>query len=153
MESIHILENLNKANIYVLVIEDSSIDFEIIVRTFKRVEFFPDMHHCTDGNEAMKFLHSIKCTNSIYPRPSLVLLDLNLPGMDGRQILKSMKSDPELRKIPVIVLSTSNNEDDIEFSLRQGADKYLKKPISLDDFAITANTIKRFWETRVLPYG
>jgi CheY-like chemotaxis protein len=153
MASIHILENLSPANTYVFVIEDSPVDFEIIVRTFKRVEFFPDIHHCADGDEAMEFLHSIKNSNSIYPRPSLVLLDLNLPGTDGRQILTNMKADPELRKIPVIVLSTSNNENDIEFSLRQGADKYLKKPASLDDFAITATTIKNFWEMRILPHG
>lgn len=138
---------------YVLVIEDSPVDFEIITRTFKRVEFFPDIHHCSHGDEAMEFLISVGKDNSINNRPSLVLLDLNLPGMDGRQILVNMKTDDSLKKIPVIVLSTSNNENDIEFSLRQGADKYLKKPMSLDDFAIAANIIKKFWETQIIPHG
>ncbi|OFW88680.1 MAG: hypothetical protein A3J37_06940 [Alphaproteobacteria bacterium RIFCSPHIGHO2_12_FULL_45_9] len=153
MVSGNILENLNRASTYVYVIEDSEIDFEMIVRTFNRVEFFPDIHHCADGDEALEFLHSVKKNHTTYSPPSLVLLDLNLPGVDGRQILASMKSDPDLRKIPVIVLSTSNNENDIEFSLRQGADKYLKKPLSPDDFATAANTIKIFWETRIIPHG
>ena len=154
MVSGNVLENLTRASTYVFVIEDSEIDFEIIVRTFNRVEFFPDIHHCSDGDDALNFLHSVKKNNNAtFSPPSLVLLDLNLPGTDGRQILSSMKSDPDLRKIPVIVLSTSNNENDIEYSLRQGADKYLKKPLSPDDFATAANIIKHFWETRVIPHG
>lgn len=138
---------------YVFVIEDSPIDFEMIERTFKRVEFFPEVRHCDNGEEAMNFLFSTLDEKSPVRRPSLVLLDLNLPGLDGRQILKNIKSDPHLKKIPVIVLSTSNNENDIEFSFRQGADKYLKKPISVDDFAVAVKIIKDFWETKIISHG
>lgn len=142
-----------KNNHYVLVVEDSEIDYEIIVRTFKRVEFFPEIYHVKDGDEALDFLNLVSQVNSKKSMPSLVLLDLNLPGTDGRQVLTAMKTDETLKKIPVIVLSTSDNTNDIEFSLRQGAEKYLRKPVSMVDFATAVNVIKDYWETQVISHG
>lgn len=143
------LEQYNGEGHYVLIVEDSPVDFEIISRSFLRVEFKPAVYHCTDGDEALEFLmlpHSKK-------QPSLILLDLNLPGTDGRHVLKSIKSDKNLHHVPVIILSTSNNESDIEFCFEYGADKYLKKPISLDEFANTAKVIKNFWEDQIIRHG
>ena len=152
MASSQLLLKQKNAN-YVLIIEDSQDDFEMISRTFKRVEFFPDIHHCTDGNEAMEFLLYASLSQSLNALPSLILLDLNLPGMDGREILLKIKSNKALKRIPVIILSTSHNQDDIEFSLRQGAEKYLCKPISAADFAVAVKVIKKVWESQIIAHG
>ena len=137
---------------YVLVIEDSPIDFEIICRTFKKVEFLPQMLHWDNGSGALDFLLDLADKKQANRMPSLVLLDLNMPGVDGREILLNIKNNKALQHIPVIVLSTSNNEGDIEFSYRQGAEKFLRKPITLEDFADVARTIKQFWETQVVAH-
>ncbi|MFA7276339.1 MAG: response regulator [Pseudobdellovibrionaceae bacterium] len=138
---------------YILIVEDSPVDFEIIARAFRRVEFAPAVRHCRDGDEAVRLLESTLNPISPISPPSLVLLDLNLPGVDGRQVLATMKADSIMRKIPVIVLSTSNNEYDIEFCFSKGADRYMKKPISVDEFAKTAAIIKNFWEEQILRHS
>ena len=143
---------LSKNESYVLVIEDSPIDFEIISRTFKKVEFLPQMLHWDVGRGALDFLLDLADKNQTNRMPSLILLDLNMPGVDGREILTTIKANKNLQHIPVIVLSTSNNEGDIEFSYRQGAEKFLRKPITLDEFADVAKTIKQFWETQVVAH-
>ncbi len=130
---------------YVLIVEDSPVDFEIISRAFRKIEFTPKIHHCQNGDTALDFLNK-KSDESAPTNPTLVLLDLNLPGTDGRQVLSSMKSSMDLKEIPVIVLSTSNNDNDVEFCFSMGADKYLRKPISADEFAETARIIKEFWD-------
>jgi len=130
---------------YVLIVEDSPVDFEIISRAFRKIEFTPKIHHCQNGDTALDFLNKTS-NESAQTSPTLVLLDLNLPGTDGRQVLSSMKSSTDLKEIPVIVLSTSNNDNDIEFCFSMGADKYLRKPISADEFAETARIIKEFWD-------
>jgi CheY-like chemotaxis protein len=145
--------NGNKREHFVLIVEDSPVDFEIISRAFKRVEFSPKIHRCEDGDQALNFLVSSIARDSMTGKPLLVLLDLNLPGTDGREVLSTMKSDRIMNQIPVIVLSTSNNENDIEFCFSVGADKYLKKPISADEFAETALTIKKFWEDQIISHG
>ncbi len=147
------LNGMHKKEHYVLIVEDSPVDFEIISRAFKRVEFSPKILRCEDGDQALNFLESSITHNSLTGKPLLVLLDLNLPGTDGREVLATMKSDKIMNQIPVIVLSTSNNENDIEFCFSVGADKYLKKPISADEFADTALTIKKFWEDQIISHG
>lgn len=134
---------------YVLIVEDSPIDFEIISRSFAKAGFIATIYRCSDGDEALDFL---KGKNDIILQkgnPALVLLDLNLPGTDGREVLSNIKSDNALKEIPVIILSTSNNDNDIEYCFTQGADKYFKKPISPDDFLETINVIKKFWDTHI----
>ncbi|HOO50873.1 MAG TPA: response regulator [Alphaproteobacteria bacterium] len=142
----------NQTEPYVLIVEDSPVDFEIISRAFRKIEFQPKIHHCEDGDQALDFL-SNKQNAYIAEAPTLVLLDLNLPGTDGRTVLSSMKSQEELKQIPVIVLSTSNNDNDVEFCFSMGADKYLRKPISADEYAETAKIIRDFWNTRTNNYN
>lgn len=134
---------------YVMVVEDSDVDFEILTRAFRRVKFMPKIHHCTDGDAAVAHLNATFDIEKKIQKPGLILLDLNLPGTDGREILSIIKSSPGLREIPVIVLSTSNNENDIRYCFSIGAEKYLQKPISADEFTETANIIKRFWNDHV----
>jgi CheY-like chemotaxis protein len=138
---------------YILIVEDSPIDFEIISRAFKRVEFTPEIHHCSDGDEALQFLAKSINPNTSPRKPSLVLLDLNLPGTDGRQVLAEMKEHEILNRIPVIILSTSNNENDIQYCFSKGVDKYLRKPISVDEFAETVRVIKKFWEDQIIRHN
>lgn len=134
---------------YVLVVEDSEVDFEILSRAFRRVKFMPKIHHCTDGDAAVAHLNATLDIEKKIQKPGLILLDLNLPGTDGREVLSIIKSSPGLREIPVIILSTSNNDNDIRYCFSIGAEKYLQKPISADEFTETANVIKRFWNDYV----
>lgn len=131
---------------YVLVIEDSLIDFEAISRTFKRVHFFAEILHWDNGAGAIEYLLGLADKNQTGKMPSLILLDLNMPGMDGREVLMAIKNNQALKHIPVIILSTSENQSDIEFSYEHGAEKFFRKPTFLDDFAEVARTIKDFWE-------
>lgn len=143
------LDTAQSSQDYVLVVEDSDVDFEILSRAFRRVKFTPKIHHCTDGDDAVAHLNATLNIERKTQKPSLILLDLNLPGTDGREVLSIIKSSPGLREIPVIVLSTSNNENDIRYCFSIGAEKYLQKPISADEFTETANVIKRFWNDYV----
>lgn len=131
---------------YILVVEDSPIDFEIIMRSFKKASFNVPIHRCQNGDDALGFLMAQKNGGQNSALPTVVLLDLNLPGTDGREVLKVIKSDPGTSFIPVIILSTSNNDNDVEYCLSHGANKYFMKPISPDDFVSTISVVKSFWE-------
>lgn len=137
---------MNRNESYILVIEDSPIDFEVISRTFKRIDFSPQILHWDNGAAAIEFLLDLADKHQTNKMPSMVLLDLNMPGTDGREILTSIKNDAVLKSIPVIILSTSQNQGDIDFCNLHGAEKFLTKPVSLDEFMDVAKTIKGFWE-------
>lgn len=140
----------NCGGYYVLIVEDSPVDFEIMSRAFRKVEFLPCIHHCDDGDKALNFLEMAADGQLPDGEPLLVLLDLNLPGTDGRQVLSSMKNHNQLKRIPVIILSTSQNEGDLEFCYNHGVNKYLNKPLTATDFVQTAQEIKNFWEDRII---
>ncbi|HNQ92076.1 MAG TPA: response regulator [Alphaproteobacteria bacterium] len=146
-------QNLSMPNCggyYVLIVEDSPVDFEIMSRAFRKIKFSPCIHHCEDGDKALNFLEMAADGQLPDGKPLMVLLDLNLPGTDGRQVLSSMKSHEQLKKIPVIILSTSQNDGDLEFCYNHGANKYLNKPLTATDFVHTAKEIKDFWEDRII---
>ena len=104
-----------------LVVEDSEDDFEFIERAFAKSQIPCEFHHCDEGKTAMEFLESGAV-------PSMVLLDLNLPGISGYQILEKIKSNEKLRSVPVIVFSSSSNESDIEECYKLGANCYIQNP-------------------------
>jgi CheY-like chemotaxis protein len=110
------------------------------------------LHVATDGVEAMAFLRGEgQYANSV--RPDLVLLDLNLPRMDGRQVLAEMKADPRLKLIPVVVLTTSRAEQDVLQSYALQANCYISKPVDLEQFMTVIRSIEDFWLTIVtLPH-
>lgn len=130
---------------YILIVEDSAIDFEIISRSLKMAGVDCPVYHCEDGDSALEFIAASKKAPSTQGLPKLVLLDLNMPGTDGRQVLKEIKSSKRLRKIPVMVLSTSNNTSDIDACYAEGANSYVKKPMSPEDFTQMARSVKAFW--------
>ena len=134
--------------IEVLLVEDSPADVRLTKETLKEEKLHVNLHVASDGVEAMEFLHKKgKYANAV--RPDLVLLDLNLPKKDGREVLKEIKEDDQLRVIPVVVLTVSKAEEDIVKSYNLHANCYITKPISLDQFSKVVKTIREFWLTVV----
>jgi CheY-like chemotaxis protein len=137
----------------ILVVEDSDEQFTAVLRAFKKSDIFNPVMRCTDGDEALDYLFRAgRFANEEATPPAVVLLDLNLPGTDGRDVLKRLKSDPELRKIPVVVLTTSSSPGDIKFCYQGGASSYIIKPIRFEEFLKKIRTLKEYWfETVALP--
>ena len=137
-----------------LVIEDSDEDFTTLQRLIRKQEVRPGpVYRCSDGDEALDFLYrkGHYTDPQASPRPAAVLLDLNLPGTDGREVLQQVKQDENLRKIPIVVFSTSNNPADIEYCYRSGANGYLVKPMDLSELQRTIDTFTRYWLETNLP--
>jgi chemotaxis family two-component system response regulator Rcp1 len=131
-----------------LLVDDSPGDVHLMKEAFRKAAPKVFMHVATNGMEAMAFL-SQKGRHVDAPRPSLILLDLNLPKMDGREVLARIKADPTLKGIPTIVLTVSESELDIITSYRLHASCYLSKPVELDDFNRLVNSINEFWLKKV----
>jgi chemotaxis family two-component system response regulator Rcp1 len=128
----------------VLLVEDSPGDVRLTQEAFRNINPSVKLHVVTDGVEAMAFLrHDAPFEQS--PRPDLTLLDLNLPKMDGREVLGLIKGDPELKTIPTIILTSSEAETDIARSYQLQANSYLTKPLQLEDFENLVKRINDFW--------
>ena len=130
--------------IQILLVEDSPGDVRLTQEVLQGARIANDLHVVGDGEEAMSFLRRDGDFAGL-PRPDLVLLDLNLPRKDGREVLAEMSEDPELRAIPVIVLTTSAAEKDILRSYRLSANAYITKPIDLNEFITVVRSIETFW--------
>jgi CheY-like chemotaxis protein len=131
----------------VLIVEDSEEDFQAFVLGLRRAGFSNPVHRCSDGDEALDFLHHrgpYAGTNRA-PRPGVVILDLNLPGTDGRTVLAEMKGQEELKTIPVIVFTTSNESRDVDACYRSGANAYVQKPMELKAFISAVETVGQHW--------
>ena len=126
--------------IRILLVEDNPIDARATLRAAKKLKIDYSIDHVADGDEAINYL-----TSPEQPRPDLVLLDLNLPGRDGHDVLKVMKGDDTLRRIPVCVLTTSANEADVLGAYDLGANAYVNKPITLDGWQAVVDQIEGFW--------
>lgn len=140
----------------ILVIEDSPEDFEVLVRAFNKAEILLPLYRCRDGADALDFLfHKGRYTDDPYAiRPAIILLDLNMPGTDGYEVLKEIKSNRALFLTPVIVLSTSKSENDVKKSYEMGANSYIQKPVDMEGYVRMAKMIKTYWfECSVLPYS
>jgi len=138
----------------ILLVEDSPEDYEVTVRAFRKANLVNPVFRCQDGEEALDYLYQRGryADPERAPRPGLILLDLNLPGTDGREVLAQVKSDAQLRTIPVIVLTTSADERDIEGCYRAGANSYIQKPVSLEAFLRSVQLLKSYWlEVAILP--
>ncbi len=130
--------------IHVLLVEDSPGDVRLTQEAFRDADPAVHLHIATDGVEAMAFLRR-KGSQADAPRPDLVLLDLNLPRMDGREVLAHIKEDEDLKTIPTIILTTSEAEADIVKSYQLQANCYLNKPVQLDAFENLVKSINDFW--------
>ena len=139
-----------------LVIEDSDEDFEAFHRMMKYTTTQCRVYRCHDGDEAIDFLlHTGQYADvNSAPVPSVILLDLNLPGLSGQEVLSYVKQSESLKKIPVIVLSTSNNPKDIQGCYQTGVNSYLIKPIDAIQFKQTVQVFMEYWfNAIVLPDG
>lgn len=137
-----------------LVVEDSDEDFEVLRRIFQKLAIENPVYRCVDGEDALEFLykHGKYQSSLSSAHPSLILLDLNLPGTDGREVLAQIKQDPKLKKIPVIVLTTSSNPKDIEACYCIGASGYLVKPIDSSRLMNKMKVLIHYWfEAVTLP--
>jgi CheY-like chemotaxis protein len=136
----------------VLLIEDSPGDVRLTREAFSEANGRIVLHVAADGVEAMAFLRRQELHRHA-PRPDLVLLDLNLPRMDGREVLAEIKSDDELKTIPTVILTTSDAEADITMSYELHANCYLSKPVQLDAFERLVKSVNDFWlTTATLPH-
>jgi CheY-like chemotaxis protein len=130
--------------IQVLLVEDNPGDVRLTREAFRDAKMHLEMHVAGDGVEAMEFLRRQgDYPNS--PRPDLILLDLNLPRKDGREVLAEIKGDPSLKAIPVVILTTSAADADIERSYLLHANCYISKPVDLEGFLTVIRSIDDFW--------
>ncbi|NJK50750.1 response regulator [Candidatus Gracilibacteria bacterium] len=139
-----------------LVVEDSDEDFEALRRMMNQSAVTTPVYRCLDGDEALDFLNHTGeyGDDTIAPRPSVILLDLNLPGTDGRDVLKQIKQDSELQIIPVVVFTTSSNPKDIEVCYQYGVSGYIIKPIDVDKLKKGIQAFINYWfQTVILPEG
>jgi two-component system, chemotaxis family, response regulator Rcp1 len=134
--------------IEILLVEDSPGDVRLTREAFKDAKVHINLHVASDGAEAMDFL-SRKGEHANAPRPDLILLDLNLPKKDGREVLEEIKVSPTLQSIPVVVLTTSASDADILRSYKLHANCYITKPVGLDGFLEVVKSIDNFWLTVV----
>jgi len=130
--------------IQILLVEDSPGDVRLTREVLRDARIANELHIVGDGEEAMRFLRRQGAFDGV-PRPDLILLDLNLPRKDGREVLAELKEDPDLHLIPVIVLTTSAAEQDVLRSYDLNAACYITKPIDLDEFISVVRSIETFW--------
>lgn len=134
----------------ILLIEDNPGDARLVREVLKEGESPTRLHHVEDGLEAMAFLRREgRYANN--NRPSLILLDLNLPGMDGRQVLAAIKNDPAFRSIPVVVLTTSAAERDVAYCYDLHVNSYISKPLDFSRFVEVIRGIGHYWFTLSTP--
>jgi two-component system, chemotaxis family, response regulator Rcp1 len=138
----------NGRPIEILLVEDSPGDVRLTVESLKDSKVRNNLSVVHDGIEAMSFLRA-EGGFADAPRPDLILLDLNLPKKDGREVLAEIKNDPVLRRIPVVILTTSKAEEDILKTYALHANCYITKPVNLDQFMKVVRAIEDFWLTIV----
>ena len=130
----------------ILIIEDSAEDYVALGRAFRKHALQNPVLRCADGDQALEYLKGYgKHPNWPKDLPAIILLDLNMPGTDGRAVLAEVKQDPHLRNIPVIIFSTSASARDIDDCYRMGANSYVTKPISYAELEAKIRLIVEYW--------
>ena len=137
------------SDIHVLLVEDSPGDVRLTQEVFRDTNSTVRLHVAYDGVEAMAYLRR-EGVHVGAPRPDLILLDLNLPRMDGREVLATIKADEDLKTIPTVILTTSRAEADVAKSYHLQANCYLNKPVALDEFEAVVKSINDFWLVRAM---
>ncbi len=130
--------------IEILLVEDNPGDVRLIKEVFKDAKIFNSMQVAYDGEAAMDILRKLDQYKDA-ANPDLILLDLNLPKKDGREVLREIKNDERLKCIPVVILTTSNAEEDLIETYKMNANCYITKPVDLDQFINVVKSIENFW--------
>ncbi|WP_240453915.1 response regulator [Chachezhania antarctica] len=130
----------------IMIVEDNDDDYEACVVALTQDNNLANtLQRCTTGDAALEFLMGAREGNSRHQLPSLILLDLNLPGTDGREVLQQIKADKALRMIPVVVMTTSKDEHDIQDCYMAGANSYVLKPVDLQGFFEAVARLRDYW--------
>jgi chemotaxis family two-component system response regulator Rcp1 len=132
----------------ILLVEDNPGDERLTREALKEGKVYSNLHWVKDGVEAIEFLRRSGRYKDV-PRPDIILLDLNLPKKDGREVLQDIKNDPDLKRIPVVVLTTSKAEEDVLRTYNLHANCYVTKPVDLEKFIVVVKSIDVFWLTVV----
>lgn len=141
------------AGVDILLVEDNDGDVRLVERAFKTRNLSGTLHVVQTGDEALDWLHR-RGEFAERPRPDLVLLDLNLPATSGEEILEEIRSDPYLQRLPVIVLTSSPSDDDLVMAYEAGANAFLRKSVSPEEFTDRIQSFTEFWvSTADLPPG
>lgn len=137
----------NKRSVTILIADDDEEDQIFTKEALEDYRVINDIRFVSDGQELMEYLLRQKnyADPATSPRPGLILLDLNMPRKDGRQALEEIKSHPELRRIPVVILTTSDSEEDILRSYSIGANSFVRKPVTFDGLVEAMRTIQMYW--------
>ncbi|MEI6043576.1 MAG: response regulator [Chloroflexota bacterium] len=138
----------------IIVVEDSDEDYETILWIFKKLAVTHPVIRCEDGEELLHYLsqQSKRTERDEILQPGLIMLDLNLPGIDGRQILQRIKANERFKVVPVVVLTTTSNPKDIKTCYQNGANSYILKPVDLEKFVRTMQRLLDYWfEVSLLP--
>lgn len=132
---------------HILLVDDNQDDYEATVRSLKKNHFMNPVQWCKNGQQALDYIYKQGefANDPSVVRPDLVLLDLNMPGVDGRTVLEKVKGDPKTRGIPIVVLTTSGDNKDVEHSYRIGASTYIQKPVSFEGLTEAIRTMKDYW--------
>jgi two-component system response regulator len=133
----------------ILLVEDNENDVLLTREGFKRAKLMVNLHHVNDGEECMGFLRKLG-RYADAPTPDLILLDLNMPRKDGREVLAEMVSDPELRHLPVVILTTSSDEREILNMYKLRCSSYIVKPVDFDQFLKVVRSVSEYWFTVVV---
>ncbi len=134
--------------IEILLVEDNPADIRLTQEGLKETGSANRLHAVKDGGEALDFLHR-RGVHQEAPRPDVILLDLNLPGIDGHVVLRRIKDDPALRAIPIVVLTSSDAESDVVLSYQEHANCFISKPIDFAGFLRVVHAVEDFWFTVV----
>jgi CheY-like chemotaxis protein len=132
---------------HILLVEDNRMDVELTIDAFHEAKLLNTIHVVSNGQEALDYLfgrgrYTDRCA---YPIPNLILLDLKLPGVDGFEVLRQIKSTPILKRLPIVILTSSKEEGDRALSYDRGANSYLVKPVSFDGFIGVVRQIEGYW--------
>ncbi len=132
---------------HILLVEDNRMDVELTLDAFHEARLINTIHVAPDGQDALAYLcgHGKYADRNVYPLPNLILLDLKLPGIDGFEVLRQIKATPILKRLPVIVLTSSKEEGDRALSYDIGANSYLVKPVSFEGFIGIIRQIEGYW--------
>ncbi len=135
---------MNMQPIEILMVEDSPADVELAKEAFEEGKILNNFHYVTDGEKALDYLYRRNAyVNAV--RPDIIILDINLPKVNGLDVLKEIKTNVDLKEIPVVMLTTSGNQDDINSSYKNYANSYIRKPIGLEKFIQALAVFEEFW--------
>lgn len=141
---------------HILLVEDNRMDVELTLDAFHEAKLLNTIHVAANGHEALDYLfgRGQYADRNAFPLPNLILLDLKLPGIDGFEVLRQIKSTPILKRLPVVILTSSKEEGDRALSYDRGANSYLVKPVSFDGFISVVRQIDGYWlSLNVTPPG